>query len=95
MARPRKIQPSPFNGLSLDEWQSSPQLVEWARKDATFSNVLCVIQNGFASLPTEEFQGYKRALNVLLGLRLSATPPPQLPEADYRTPAEGMEGDDE
>jgi hypothetical protein len=86
--RKPKLPPSPFNGLSLDDWQRSPLLVQWAKRDEMFSQVLSVVQNGFCSVPAPEFEGYRRAFNLLVALRVEAPVPKPLPPADYSEPVE-------
>lgn len=95
MARKPKRPPSPVNGLDLDTWQASPMLVSWARSDEMFSNVLSVVQNGFCNIPAAEFEGYRRAFNLLLGMRTAAETPKAMPPADFKDPPEEFVGAEE
>lgn len=92
MPRGRKpsIPHSPFNGLTLDQWQASEPFVAWARGDAMFSNVLAVVSNGLFAIPAEDFKGYRMALSQLLALRTAATTPKPQPRNDYSEPPEGL-----
>lgn len=86
---------SPFNSCDFDTWQNSPPFIAWARTDEMFANVIAVVQNGFANVPVAEFEGYRRAFNLLLGLRIANEPPKPTPPADYSEAAEGLAGDNE
>lgn len=88
--RKPNIPHSPYNGLTLDQWQASEPYVAWARSDVMFSNVLAVVTNGVHAIPAEDFKGYRLALNQLLSLRIAVTPARPQPRNDYSEPPEGM-----
>lgn len=88
--RKPKTQPSPYNGLTLDQWQISEPFVAWARRDEMFGHVLAVVTNGIFAIPHEDFKGYRMALNQLLALRIPASPPRPQPQPTYSEPPEGM-----
>lgn len=83
MPRRPKTPPSPFNGTSLSQWQSSDALVSWAKSSPEFSAAIAVLQNeqltrsltlpnarADASLiQTGRMMGWGEAIGVLLALR--------------------------
>lgn len=93
--RKPKHQPSPFNGITLDQWQQSEPYVAWARNDPMFGMVLAVVQNGMLAVPPDQFSGYRAALNLLLSLRIAPRIPPRAPAPTYREPLSEMNIDRE
>lgn len=86
--RKPKETPSPFNSITIEEWQRSPVLVDWARSEPTFAMAISAIQNGMEAIDPADFDGYRKAFRVLLRMRVPVEQPKPLPPANYSEPAE-------
>lgn len=91
----KKAPPSPFDGCTELEFRNSPLCVQWARNDPTYKLVISAYQNGFAVLPPNEFEGYRRGLQLLLNLRTEIAPPQKSPPVDFKDEPEGLGTDAE
>lgn len=84
--RKPKIPPSPFNGITIEQWQQSDPYVAWARNDEMFGRVLSVVQNGMLAVPPDQFAGYRAAFNQLLAMRMYSPRPHKTPVPTYDEP---------
>lgn len=88
--RKPKIPHSPFNGITLEQWQTSDQYVTWAKSDPMFAKAIAVVQNGMLAVPPEDFNGYRAAFKHLLALRVGVVRMPKAPEPNYGEPIAEM-----
>ena len=88
--RKPKIPHSPFNGITLEQWQTSDQYVTWAKADPMFAQAIAVIQNGMLEMSAQDFNGYKAAFVNLLKLRVGVVKMPKSPEPNYGEPIAEM-----
>lgn len=93
--RKPKVPPSPFNGITIEQWQNSDPYVQWARTDPMFSLVMAVVQNGMLAVPPDQFAGYRAALMQLMAMRVSKVIPQRTPNPTYSEPLSEMDVDRE